>query len=78
MGAGLGWSISCQFCLRCARGLGWCVMGTEFQFREVKPWEMTMVMVVHQSECPQCHWAEQLHMVKTVGFILRDFTKNFF
>lgn len=23
MGAGLGWSLSRQFCLRCARGLGW-------------------------------------------------------
>ena len=29
----------------------WCVMGMEFQFREVKTWEMMMVMVVHQCEC---------------------------
>ena len=53
-------------------------MGTEFRFREVKPWETMMVMAVHQCERLQCHWTEQLHMVKTVGFILRDFTKIFF
>ena len=40
-----------------------CVTGTEFQFREVKTWEIMVAMAVHRCECTWCHWTEQLNTV---------------